>query len=195
MKNHAPVNDEAGVGEGWFARTAGRIGDLGSPFYDEEHQRDVWNEASAVGFQLMLWLLPVAAVVSVWVGGTTAIPYALVMFAASGLASWVVIGFARARGVDMGSATGITVLRWRMVAYLVLLGSFCAGVVRQRPRTPSGAVRGGGCWLVPPSASWRSPGAGTGHAERRSDRLQVTAAAWQRVTNPVTRGMRSRIAN
>ncbi|MBK5221936.1 MAG: hypothetical protein JJE52_03485 [Acidimicrobiia bacterium] len=38
-----------------FMRTAARIGDLGSPLYDEERRRDVWNEASAVGFQIMLW--------------------------------------------------------------------------------------------------------------------------------------------
>ena len=133
MTDHVQADGTAEVRAGWFVRAAGRIGDLGSPFYDEEHQRDVWNEASAVGFQLLLWLLPVAAVVSVWVGGTTALPYALVMFLASGLASWVVIGFTQARGVDLGAARGITVLRWRVLAYLVLLGAFCAGVVRAAP--------------------------------------------------------------
>lgn len=130
MKNHARVSDVEQVREGWFVRTAGRIGDLGSPFYDEEHQRDVWNEASAVGFQLLLWLLPVAAVVSVWVGGATAVPYAFVMFLASGLAAWVVMAFAWARGL---TAEGVPLLRWRMLAYLVLLGAFCAGVVRVAP--------------------------------------------------------------
>jgi hypothetical protein len=138
MKGDAHTNNIAHVPAGWFVRTAGLIGDLGSPFYDEEHQRDVWNEASAVGFQLLLWLLPVAAVISVWVGGVTAIPYALVMFLASGLTSWVVITFAQARGVDMGAARGITVLRWRLLAYLVLLGSFCAGVVRATPENSFG---------------------------------------------------------
>ena len=58
----------------WFLRTAERIGDLGSPFYREERQRDVWNEASAVGFQVLLWLLPLAAVASVWMGGAGAVP-------------------------------------------------------------------------------------------------------------------------
>ncbi len=115
--------------DGWFVRTAGRIGDLGSPFYAEERQRDVWNEASAVGFQLLLWLLPLAAVVSVWVGGSPAVPYALVMFGSSGLASWVVIGFARARGVDVAGADGVSVVRWRLLAYLLLLLAFGAGVV------------------------------------------------------------------
>ena len=138
MKDNAHIGGVADVPAGWFVRTAGRIGDLGSPFYDEEHQRDVWNEASAVGFQLLLWLLPVAAVISVWVGGATAIPYALVMFFASGLTSWVVIAFARARGVDMGSAEGVTLLRWRLLTYLVLLGAFCTGVVRATPESSFG---------------------------------------------------------
>lgn len=137
---------DAGVEDrdGWFIRVAGRIGDLGSPFYDEEHQRDVWNEASAVGFQLLLWVLPLAAVVSVWLGGATATPYALVMFLASGLASWTVMLFARARGVEAGSAEGVTVMRWRLLAYLVLLGAFCAGVVRAAPDSPFGPGAGWG---------------------------------------------------
>ena len=138
MRDHEQGGGVAEVRAGWFVRTAGRIGDLGSPFYDEERQRDVWNEASAVGFQLLLWILPAAAVVSVWVGGGAAIPYALVMFLASGLASWVVISFAQARGVDLGAAEGITVLRWRLLAYLVLLAAFCAGAVRAAPASSFG---------------------------------------------------------
>ena len=31
---------------GWFVRAAAAIGDLSNPFYGEERQRDVWNEAS-----------------------------------------------------------------------------------------------------------------------------------------------------
>src|SRR5690242_18627048 len=38
-----------GVNESRFVRWAGVVGDLGSPFLAEERQRDVWNEASAVG--------------------------------------------------------------------------------------------------------------------------------------------------
>lgn len=138
MRVHGEASGGTALREGWFVRTAGRIGDLGSSFYDEEHQRDVWNEASAVGFQLLLWLLPLAAAGSVWVGGATAIPYALVMFLASGLTSWVVITFAQARGVDMGAAEGVTVLRWRLLAYLVLLGAFCAGIVHATPESSFG---------------------------------------------------------
>lgn len=34
----------------WFVRAAAVVGDLDSPFSAEERDRDVWNEASAVGF-------------------------------------------------------------------------------------------------------------------------------------------------
>ena len=118
------------VRDGWFLRTAARVGDLGSPFYDEEHQRDVWNEASAIGFQLLLWLLPALAVVSVWVGGAPAVPYALAMFLVPGLASWVVLGYAKAHGVLGADVRGVRPLRGRVVAWLVLGVAFCAGVVR-----------------------------------------------------------------
>lgn len=118
------------VRDGWFVRAAGRVGDLGSPFYEEEHQRDVWNEASAIGFQLLLWLLSVAAVVSVWVGGAPAVPYGLVMLLLPGAVSWVVLGYARAHGVLGEGTRGVKPLRARVVAWLVLGGAFCAGVVR-----------------------------------------------------------------
>ena len=38
-----------------FVRAARFVGDLGNPFYEEERQRDVWNEACAFGLQLLLW--------------------------------------------------------------------------------------------------------------------------------------------
>ncbi len=118
------------VRDGWFVRSAARVGDLGSPFYDEEHQRDVWNEASAIGFQLLVWLLPALAVVSVWVGGAPAVPYALLLFIAPGAASWVVLGYARARGILTEDTRGVKPLRGRVIAWVALGVAFCAGVVR-----------------------------------------------------------------
>jgi hypothetical protein len=38
----------------WFVRVAAVIGDLSNPFYGEERQRDVWNEASAVALQVLI---------------------------------------------------------------------------------------------------------------------------------------------
>jgi len=158
MTDQAPGSGVEVAREGWFVRAAGRIGDLGSPFYDEERQRDVWDEASAVGFQLLLWLLPGAAVVSVWVGGAAAVPYALVMLLASGLSSGVVLAFARARGLDLGAAVGVTVVRWRLLALLLLLGAFCAGVVRVTPEDSAGRGFGwgmlGGAVLGVAAVAW-----------------------------------------
>ena len=87
-----------------FDRLTTRIGDLDHPLYAEERQRDVWNEASAVGFQLLLWALLVAAVVSVWVGGADAVPYTLGMTLPIGLASIVAVSYAARRGVDLRAA-------------------------------------------------------------------------------------------
>jgi len=149
MSEHVGAEHGTAGSDGWFVRSASRVGDLGSPFYAEERQRDVWNEASAIGFQLMLWLLPAAAVVSVWVGAAAAIPYALVMFFAASGASLVVTRYARARGLDLTSAEGITAVRWRTVLYLALLAGLCAGIVRAVPDNPFaqgmawGAVGGG----------------------------------------------------
>ncbi|MGQ7295522.1 DUF2029 domain-containing protein [Quadrisphaera sp. KR29] len=131
------------VRDGWFVRAAARVGDLGSPFYEEEHQRDVWNEASAVGFQLLVWLLPVAAVVSVWVGGAAAVPYALVVLLVPGVASWVVLAYAQARGVNPLTAQGVRALRWRAVVMVGLLVAFCAGVLRVQG---SSGFTGGAAW-------------------------------------------------
>jgi hypothetical protein len=63
------VNEEELVDvhrDGWFVRAAGMVGDLGSPYYREERQRDVWNEAAAVGLQVVLWLGLGAAAAMVW---------------------------------------------------------------------------------------------------------------------------------
>lgn len=64
--------------DSWFVRAAAAVGDLGNLFYREERRRDVWNEASAVGFQLMLWLGLAAAAAMIWIGGPPALPYVVV---------------------------------------------------------------------------------------------------------------------
>lgn len=150
MTEHADTDLSTENHDGRFMRAASRVGDLGSPFYAEERQRDVWNEASAIGFQIMLWLLPVAAVVSVWVGGAPSIPYALVMFLTTGGASWVVIRYAQGRGLDLTAAEGVKAVRWRTLLYLALLVALGAGIVRAVPDNSAapqsfgwGAVAGG----------------------------------------------------
>jgi hypothetical protein len=70
--------------DGWFVKAAATIGDLDNPFYRKERQRVVWNEASAVGLQLMLWLGLGTAAAMVWLDGTPALPYAFAVFVVLG---------------------------------------------------------------------------------------------------------------
>jgi hypothetical protein len=51
------------------------VGDFGNPFYAEERQRDVWNEASAFGFQLVVWVTLAVGTATVWLVGAPAVPY------------------------------------------------------------------------------------------------------------------------
>ena len=122
---------------GWFVRGAGAIGDLGSPFYREERQRDVWNEASAVGLQITLWLALAAATVMVWLGGASGLPYAFTVFGVVGVASWVTLLYAGALGVTIDDAD---LLRLRLVPYLALMVLFLTGAARVAPS--DGFLRG-----------------------------------------------------
>ena len=98
---------------GWFVAAAGMIGDLGSPFYREERQRDVWNEASAVGLQAVLLLGLAAATGMVWLGGAPALPYAATVLAVAGVGSWLALLYAWALGVTVHDPAGL--LRLRLV--------------------------------------------------------------------------------
>ena len=108
-------------------RVASGIADLGSPFYEEERQRDVWNEASAVGFQTMLWLAVAAANVMIWVGRTAAMPYALGLLVTVGVGSFVTIAYATRSGVDVEEASQ----RWRPATgvFLALFATFVVGML------------------------------------------------------------------
>jgi hypothetical protein len=138
MSAHEDV--DTGNRYGWFMRAAAAIGDLGSPFYREERQRDVWNEASAVGLQLMLWLGLAAATGMVWLGGAPALPYAFTLFGVVGVASWMTLLYAGALGVTVDDAD---LVRLRLVPYLALLVLFLAGAARV---APSGGFVGGLVW-------------------------------------------------
>lgn len=147
---------QPGGRDGWFVRAAGVVGDLDHPFYEEERQRDVWNEACAVGLQVALWLGLALSTAMVWLGGATALPYALAVFAVLvGVTSWVTIIYAQQLGVRVEDPGGL--LRLRLVPYLLLLALFLAGVVRAAPSDGFvgglgwGAVAGGAAgtlWLL-----------------------------------------------
>lgn len=110
-----------------FMRAARSVGDLNNSFFAEERQRDVWNEASAVGFQMMLWLGLIAADLMIWIGGRDGLPYALATFAVPGIASVVTLSYAQRLGVD--AARQSRVRRPSTIAYVVLLASFVIGIV------------------------------------------------------------------
>lgn len=131
-------HDEEDPRDSAFVRLAAGVGDLGNPFYREERQRDVWNEASAVGMQLTLWAGMAAATAMVWLGGAQGFPYALTLMLLLGAISWVVVLYAARLGVRVDSGTRLT--RWRLVPYLVLLLAFLAGVLH------SGVVSGSTGW-------------------------------------------------
>lgn len=111
-----------------FMRTAARIGDLSSPFYDEERQRDVWNEASAVGFQLQLWLGMIVATAAVWLVGEPAAPYALALLVITSTSSIVAVTYSSRLGVDADEQPHVSLAR--LVPYMALFALFVLGLVR-----------------------------------------------------------------
>jgi hypothetical protein len=111
-----------------LVRAASVVGDLDSPFYDEERDRDVWNEASAVGFQVLPWGVPLVAAASLWIVGAAALLPVGLLLALLVAAVAVVLAYARRFGVDPNAWTPLIAGRRAMlVAVLGLLGT---GLVR-----------------------------------------------------------------
>ena len=76
------------------------VGGLDDEFYRDERQRDVWNEASAVGYQLFLWVSLLAAAILPWAVGTVGAWIGLGLLLESVAISTCTLAFARRRGVD-----------------------------------------------------------------------------------------------
>lgn len=112
----------------WFVRAAAVIGDLSNPFYAEERQRDVWNEASAVALQVLLWLNLVAATAAVWIVGADALPYVYALLAMIGIAGWIAILYSWSLGVHVEDRKWVP--RRRKVAVLVVAVVLAAGMLR-----------------------------------------------------------------
>jgi hypothetical protein len=125
-----------------FDRFAAAVADFGSPFYAEERQRDIWNEASAFGLQLFLWGSLILSAAMFWVGGRAGLPYGLALLIFASLPSYFVLAYARRLGVDVpmkGSLRG-----WRLVAVLVAYTANLGGVaVALDQQRPSGGFLGG----------------------------------------------------
>ena len=84
-----------------FMRAMRFVGDLDDEFYADERQRDVWNEASAVGFQVLNWGLVIAAAVLPWAAGRTGAWIALGLLIAWFIAGFLVLLYARRQDVDL----------------------------------------------------------------------------------------------
>ena len=110
-----------------FARATSTIADLDSPFYAEERQRDVWNEASAVGFQSMLWGGLGLACAMTWVGGKPQIGWALALLALIAAASWLTVIHANRLGVT--GRENVRLNRPRTYLFGVLYLSTLVGMV------------------------------------------------------------------
>lgn len=113
-----------------FMRFAAAVADFGDPFYSEERQRDVWNEASAFGFQLLLWGGLLLSTVMLWFGGRDALPYAYGLLAVTGLASAMTIGYARRLGVDAAAREFRSRNPSRLVLLVLVLVVLLLGLVR-----------------------------------------------------------------
>jgi hypothetical protein len=130
-----------------FVRAARFIGDFGNPFYEEERHRDVWNEASAFGFQLFLISTLLFSTVCTWLVGRPALPYVQVGVLLTGVISWATILYAQRLGVDVLQSARLN--RARMVPFTVLAVVLVVGMLRASgagsswdAATAAGAVTG-----------------------------------------------------
>jgi hypothetical protein len=135
-----------------FLRAARQIGDFSNPFYEEERHRDVWNEASAFGFQLFLITAFLFATVCIWLVGQPALPYVQVGMVLTGAISWLTLLYAQRLGVDVLQPQRLD--RRRMLPFVALTVVLVVGMLRASgagstwdAATAAGAVTGAGTAL------------------------------------------------
>ncbi len=160
-----------------FMRFASAVADFGDPFYAEERQRDVWNEASAFGFQFLLWGGLALSAAMLWIGGSASLPYVEALLIMVGLGSAMTIGYARRLGVTAWG--NVSVNRTRYVLLGLVLLALVVGLVRAvlsetggsaDASTLAGAAVGAGTVvLVAVLIAWRARRQGRQHAT--DDRL------------------------
>ncbi|GGG02280.1 hypothetical protein GCM10007304_15320 [Rhodococcoides trifolii] len=142
------------------------VGDLDNEFYHDEHQRDVWNEASAIGFQLCLWAASIAMAVLPWFAGTTGSWIAVGLFVAVSIISLATLAYSKSRRVDVQALSKPRQPRALINAALIAIAGIGVlvkltlpndGRIDLDPSTISGlvvgAVAGGGAALF---LGWRS---------------------------------------
>ncbi|OZE33004.1 MULTISPECIES: hypothetical protein [unclassified Rhodococcus (in: high G+C Gram-positive bacteria)] len=127
-----------------FVRAARFVGDLDDEFYADELQRDIWNEASAVGFQSLLWIGLIAGAILPFAAGVTGAWVALGIYVALIVVAYVVIGYARARGIDMYT---VQELRRARIAVASALFVLCGGGAAIRLLARYGDGNLGSLWI------------------------------------------------
>jgi len=133
-----------------FVKAARVIGDLDDDFYRDERQRDVWNEASAVGFQLAQWIALVATAVLPWVAGRVGAWTALGIILAWFVVSIVTAAYARSQDVDVYASAKTWRPRAIFAAALYIAGAVgiyarLSAPLDQDPETWLGMIVGGIC--------------------------------------------------
>lgn len=122
----------ASITSSTFIKTMRFVGDLDDEFYDDERQRDVWNEASAVGFQLFYWAALIGAAVLPWAAGRSGAWIALWILVVSTLISFATLGYSAARGVNMYTAAKVGRIRGIVVGVVAAVG-YLSVFVRLQP--------------------------------------------------------------
>lgn len=141
------------ISAGPFIKAMRFVGDLDDEFYDDERQRDVWNEASAIGFQLFAWTALISAAILPWVAGRTGAWVGLGILVVSTLINYATAGYSALRGVNLYTASKLIRVRAIVVGVLLATG-YISVLVTLQPSVYSqasswaggvvGAILGGG---------------------------------------------------
>jgi hypothetical protein len=134
-----------------FTRATSAVADFDSPFYAEERQRDVWNEASALGFQSMLWGGLGLACAMTWIGGEPQIGWAFGLLALIGATSWLTVLHANRLGVTGRENVRLNRPRTYLFAALylsTLVGMVVRSDIEVSPSSIAGLVVGMALVLV-----------------------------------------------
>lgn len=112
-----------------FVKAMRFVGDLDDEFYADERQREVGNEASAVGYQALSWGLVIAAAILPWAAGRTGAWIAMGLLIAWAVAGLLVLLYSRALDLDLYTVTPLWSVRSIVMAAVYLVGAI--GVVAQ----------------------------------------------------------------
>lgn len=128
-----------------FERSARWVGDLDHSFYNDERQRFIWYEGSAIGFQMMLIAHYLVAGLILLIAGHPALWYVLAMLAPTSITTLVVVSYCAAKGAqyfpDRGDFT-----RSRGVVAIGAVLLLAAGLIRALPSRGSDDAPADGFW-------------------------------------------------